>query len=72
MQATQNQNQASGASSFEEWRPIPGLESYEVSDIGRICRAAGETLTSIAEAFGIGFQNVGLICQGKTWTHVQA
>lgn len=34
-------------------------------------RASGETLEAIAEDFGICFQNVGLICQGKTWTHIQ-
>lgn len=33
-------------------------------------RAAGETLEAIADDFGICFQNVGLICQGKTWTHL--
>lgn len=33
-------------------------------------RAAGDTLEAIAEDFGVCFQNVGLICQGKTWTHL--
>lgn len=33
-------------------------------------RAAGETLAALAAAFGVGFQNVGLICQRKTWAHI--
>lgn len=36
----------------------------------RARRAAGETLAAIADDFGLCFQNVDLICRGKTWAHV--
>lgn len=36
----------------------------------RARRKAGETLDAIASDFGICFQNVDLICRGKTWAHV--
>lgn len=34
-------------------------------------RAAGEGLSAIALDYGVNFQNVSLICLGKTWVHVK-
>lgn len=50
--------------------PQSKLTEAAVLKIRRL-RAKGTTLEELAAAFGIGMQNIGLICQRKTWKHVK-
>ncbi len=52
-----------------ESHPGHRLNEQDVREIRRL-RASGQTLSQIAEQFGVTLQNIGFIVRRQTWAHV--